>query len=147
MPSHIRKGDMVMVMAGNDRGATGEVLRILTKSGRVVVQGVNIRTKHLKPRQDRPQGGLLRVEMPIHMSNVLPLSDGKPTRVRFESRPDGTKARVAVRTGKELHLLHGPRARAARPAPAAAAAAPAPTRTRTTRRKAAAPAGAAGKAR
>ena len=103
MPRHIRKGDTVMVTAGNDRGATGEVLRIITKHDRVVVQGVNIRAKHLKPTQQNPQGGIVRREMPIHMSNVSPVMDGKPTRVRFETQKNGAKARVAARDGKVLH--------------------------------------------
>lgn len=109
MARHIRKGDTVIVTAGNDRGATGEVLRLLTDADRVVVQGVNIRAKHLKPTRVNPQGGIVRREMPIHMSNVSPVADGKPTRVRFEVKPDGSKVRIAVRTGKELHTLRGPR--------------------------------------
>jgi large subunit ribosomal protein L24 len=116
MARHIKKGDMVIVTSGNDRGATGEILRILTKSGRVVVQGVNLRAKHLRPSQANPQGGIVRREMPIQASNVSPVVDGKPTRVRWQVRPDGSKARVAVRGGKELHTLHGPRGKAA-PAP------------------------------
>jgi large subunit ribosomal protein L24 len=95
-----------MVTAGNDRGATGEVLRVLVKHDRVVVQGVNLRAKHLKPSQANPNGGIIRKEMPIHMSNVSPLSDGKPTRVRFESLKGGGKARIASRDGKTLHELH-----------------------------------------
>jgi large subunit ribosomal protein L24 len=109
MPRHIRKGDTVIVTAGNDKGATGEVLRVIPADNRVVVQGVNIRVKHLKPSQANPQGGLLRREMPIHMSNVSPLVDGKATRVRFDTKKDGSKVRVAARNGKELHTLHGPR--------------------------------------
>ncbi len=107
MARHIRKGDMVIVTAGNDRGVTGEVLRVIPKRDRVVVQGINVRSKHLKPSQANPQGGIVRREMPIHISNVSPVVDGKPTRVRFEVRKDGSKARVAVRGGKDLHLLHG----------------------------------------
>ena len=72
MASHVRKGDTVIVTAGNDRGIIGEVLRVIPKDDRVVVQGVNIRTKHVKPTQQNPQGGLLRQEMPIHISNVSP---------------------------------------------------------------------------
>ncbi len=109
MPRHIRKGDQVIVTAGNDKGATGEVLRVLPEKDRVVVQGVNIRVKHLKPTQANPKGGLLRREMPIHISNVSPVVDGKPTRVRFQTKPDGTKVRVAAREGKELHTLHVPK--------------------------------------
>ncbi len=109
MPRHIRKGDTVIVTAGNDRRATGEVLRVLTKVDRVVVQGVNIRSKHIKPSQNSPQGGIIRREMPIHMSNVSPVVDGKPTRVRWETTEDGSKVRVAVRDNSELHTLHGPK--------------------------------------
>jgi len=106
MARHIRKGDLVMVTAGNDRGTTGEVLRILSKKDRVVVKGVNVRAKHLKPTQANPQGGIVRREMPIHLSNVSPVVDGKPTRVRFLLKKDGAKVRVAARGGKELHTLH-----------------------------------------
>jgi large subunit ribosomal protein L24 len=106
MPRHIKKGDVVMVRSGNERGATGAVLRILTKDDRVVVQGVNMRAKHLKPSQANPQGGIVRREMPIHISKVSPMVDGKPTRVRFESKPDGSKSRIAAKGGKVLHTLH-----------------------------------------
>ena len=85
------------------------MLRVITSDDRVVVQGVNIRTRHLKPTQQNPQGGLLRKEMPIHISNVSPVVDGRPSRVRFEEKSDGSKVRVAVRGGKELHTLRGPR--------------------------------------
>lgn len=107
MPLHVRKGDQVIVRAGNDRGRVGEVLRVMPTESRVVVQGVNIRVKHLKPSQRNPQGGLVRREMPIHISNVSPVVDGKPTRVRFQSKPDGGKVRVAVRGGAVLHALRG----------------------------------------
>ena len=109
MPRHIRKGDTVIVTAGNDIRATGEVLRVLPKQNRVVVQGVNVHAKHLKPTEANPQGGIIRREMPIHISNVSPVVDGKPTRVRFETKPNGAKIRIAARTGKELHTLRGPR--------------------------------------
>ncbi|MBX3355576.1 MAG: 50S ribosomal protein L24 [Phycisphaeraceae bacterium] len=109
MPRHIRKGDLVIVTAGNDRGATGEVLAIVDDGDRVVVQGVNVRTKHLRPTQQRPQGSTIRREFPVHISNVSPVVDGKPTRVRFPVKADGTKVRVAARGGKELHVLHRPR--------------------------------------
>ena len=109
MPRHIRKGDTVIVTAGNDKGATGEVLRVLPRDNRVVVQGINVRAKHIKPSDANPQGGIIRREMPIHISNVSPVVDGKPTRVRFQMKPDGSKVRLAVRGGKELHTLHRPR--------------------------------------
>lgn len=105
MPRHVKKGDMVMVLSGNERGATGTVLRVLTKHDRVVVQGVNIRAKHIKPSQANPQGGVVRREMPIHISKVSPVIDGKPTRVRFVTDKSGHKSRVAVKGGKALHAF------------------------------------------
>lgn len=107
MARHIRKGDNVIVTAGNDRGVTGEVLRVMLDENRVVVQGVNVRTRHVKPTQRNPQGGMMKSEMPIHMSNVSPVVDGMPSRVRFVTKKDGSKARVAVRGGKDLHQLRG----------------------------------------
>lgn len=107
MARHVRKGDTVIVTAGNDRGASGEVLHVYPKDNRVLVQGVNMRTKHLKPTQQNPKGGLLRKEMPIHISNVSPVVDGKPTRVRFETKEDGSKQRVAARGGKTLGEVRG----------------------------------------
>ncbi|MCE9618545.1 MAG: 50S ribosomal protein L24 [Planctomycetes bacterium] len=108
MPRHVRKGDMVLVRAGNQRGTVAEVLAVIPDDNRVIVKGVNVRTHHLKKTQARPQGGLLKQEAPIHMSNVSPVVDGKPTRVRFQTKSDGSKVRVAARTGKELHTLHAP---------------------------------------
>jgi large subunit ribosomal protein L24 len=93
-----------MVTAGSAKGRTGKVLRVINDEKRptVVVEGVNVRKKHLKPSQLNPQGGVIEKEMPIHISNVSPVADGKPTRVRFETRPDGSKVRVAVRNGQVL---------------------------------------------
>ena len=109
MPRHIRKGDTVIVTRGASKGVVGEILRIVDEGERVVVKGANIQTKHLKPTQARPQGTILKEEGPIHASNVSPVVDGKPTRVRFVTKTDGSKVRVAARGGKELHVLHGPR--------------------------------------
>jgi large subunit ribosomal protein L24 len=106
MARHVRKGDQVVVTAGDDKGRVGTVLRVIPEDDRVVVQGVNMHVKHLKPTQTRA-GGMVRRESPIHISNVSPVADGKPTRVRFVSRPDGTKSRIAARSGKELHALRG----------------------------------------
>lgn len=117
MPRHIRKGDMVIVTAGNDKGATGKVLRVIPDEDRVVVQGVNVRTKHLKPTQRNPKGGLVPRELPIHISNVSPVTDGKPTRVRFEEHKDGSKTRIAARNGSVLHTLRRPDEERKRPGP------------------------------
>jgi len=102
MPKHVRKGDQVMVTAGDHKGATGEITKVITKSDQVLVKGVNLRTKHLRRSQLNPQGGTVTVEAPIHISNVSPVVDGKPTRVRFEVGKDGSKTRVAARGGKSL---------------------------------------------
>lgn len=113
MPAHVRSGDMVIVTAGSDKGRTGTVLKIIPKRNQVVVQGLNTRTKHLKASQSNPQGGIITKEMPIHLSNVSPVVDGRATRVRFVTKADGSKVRVAARGGQELSTLHGPRTAAA----------------------------------
>jgi len=106
MARHVRKGDKVIVTAGRDKGKTGKVLRIQTKDDRVVVEGINVRRKNLKPTQDNPRGGAISVEMPIHISNVSPVdSENKATRVRFETKADGSKVRLAATTGEELSVL------------------------------------------
>jgi large subunit ribosomal protein L24 len=95
---------MVSVTAGADKGRTGKVLRVIDDE-KVIVQGINVRKKHVRPTQSSPQGGVIEKEMPIHISNVSPVVDGKPTRVRFEIRPDGSKVRVAVRNGQVLSTV------------------------------------------
>ncbi len=102
MARHVRKGDLVIVTAGDSRGQQGKILRVIPDRDLVLVQGVNVRRKHVKPSQKHPQGGLIEKEHPIHISNVSPAVDGKPTRVRFETRPDGSKVRIAVRNGQQL---------------------------------------------
>ncbi|MBU3078412.1 50S ribosomal protein L24 [Sphingomonas quercus] len=98
----IKKGDRVVVLSGKDKGKTGEVTQALPKEGKVVVAGVNIATRHRKPTQVNPQGGLERREAPMHVSKVaIATKDGKPSRVRFETQ-DGKKVRVAVKTGEKI---------------------------------------------
>jgi large subunit ribosomal protein L24 len=99
----IKKGDRVVVLSGKDKGKTGEVTRSIPKEGKVVVGGINVATRHRKPSQANPQGGLEKIEAPMHASKVaIATADGKPTRVRFEVR-DGTKVRVAVKTGETIN--------------------------------------------
>jgi large subunit ribosomal protein L24 len=98
----IKKGDKVIVLSGKDKGKTGDVTRAMPKDGKVVVAGVNIATRHRKPSQTNPQGGLERIEAPMHISKVAHVTkDGKPTRVRFETK-DGKKVRVAVKSGETI---------------------------------------------
>jgi large subunit ribosomal protein L24 len=99
----IKKGDRVVVLSGKDKGKHGEVTRAMPKDGKVIVSGINIATRHTKPSQADPQGGLKRIEAPLHVSKVA-IEDpktGKPTRVRFEVK-DGKKVRVAVRSGETI---------------------------------------------
>ena len=99
----IKKGDRVVVLSGKDKGKHGEVTQALPKFGKVVVSGVNLATRHVKPSQADPQGGLKRSEAPLHVSKVaIATADGKPSRVRFEVR-DGKKVRVAAKTGELIH--------------------------------------------
>ena len=100
--SKIRKGDTVVILAGKDKGKTGEVIRSMPKDSKVVVSGVNVAARHRKPTQQSPQGGIERKEAPLHVSKVaLATKDGKPTRVRFETQ-DGKKVRVAAKTGEKI---------------------------------------------
>ncbi len=102
MPRHVRAGDTVIVNSGKHKGQTGEVVSVDTGNDRVVVKGVNLQTKHMKPTQASPKGGVIKREASIHISNVNVVIDGKPTRVRFETGEDGSKVRVAVRNGQPI---------------------------------------------
>jgi large subunit ribosomal protein L24 len=98
----VRKGDTVIITTGSHKGQVGEVMRVIPDKDRVVIKGINLRTKHLRPTRINPQGGIITKEAPIHISNVSPVVDGRATRVKFEVREDGSKVRVAVRGGKVL---------------------------------------------
>ena len=107
MATHVRKGDTVMVLAGDDKGKTGEVLRVDAKRRKVLVQGVNRVYRHLRPSRQHPQGGRIQKEMLIDISSVLPVDPktGQPTRVGFRVRPDGSKERVAKKSDQVLGLV------------------------------------------
>jgi large subunit ribosomal protein L24 len=99
----IKKGDKVVILSGKDKGKTGEVTKAFPKDAKVIVAGVNVATRHKKPTQANPQGGLERLEAPMHVSKVA-IADpktGKATRVRFETK-DGKKVRVAVKSGETI---------------------------------------------
>ena len=92
-----------MILSGKDKGKTGEVTSAMPKDGKVIVAGVNVAIRHRKPTQANPQGGLERKEAPLHVSKVAVADpDGKPTRVRFETR-DGKKVRVAAKSGELIN--------------------------------------------
>ena len=103
MPSRIRKGDLVAVISGNDRGKRGRVLRILHDRDRVVVEGVNLVYKHLRRSQQHPQGGRVQRESPVHLSNVMPVDpeSNEPTRVAYRTS-EGRRARFGRRSGAPL---------------------------------------------
>jgi len=96
----IKKGDSVVVRSGKDKGREGTVLSVDPKAGKVIVSGINIAARHRKPSQANPQGGIDRREAPLAISKVGIAVDGKPSRVRFETATDGSKHRVAVKSGK-----------------------------------------------
>jgi large subunit ribosomal protein L24 len=104
MAARIKKGDKVVVLSGKDRGRSGEVIKVMPSEERALVRGVNMVTRH--QRQTAAQeGGLIRKEAPIHLSNIA-LADpqsGKPTRVGFKRLEDGTKVRFAKRSGETIN--------------------------------------------
>lgn len=104
MGMHVKKGDRVVVIAGKDKGKTGEVLRALPKESRVVVDGVNVVKRHTRPSAANPQGGIVENPAPIHVSNIAHADpkDGKPTRVGAKILEDGRKVRVAKRSGEVI---------------------------------------------
>jgi large subunit ribosomal protein L24 len=100
----IRKGDKVVVIAGKSKGARGQVLQVLPAADKVIVQGVNVITKHVKPTRRNQRGGLEKREAPIHISNIM-IADpksGEPTRVRIMTLEGGRKVRVAVKSGEQI---------------------------------------------
>jgi large subunit ribosomal protein L24 len=100
----IRKGDKVVVLAGKDKGRSGEVVRVMPKEDKAVVRGVNMIRRHQKQTQSQ-EGGIITKEAPIHLSNIALVDpkDGKPTRVGFQIQQDGTKVRVAKRSGEVIN--------------------------------------------
>ena len=105
---HVKKGDVVRVIAGNDRGKQGKILKVFPEKQRVIVEGVNVRVRHQRPNQLYPQGGRVQQEMAIHVSNVQPLdANGEPTRIGRKRVEDpetgrGRWVRYAKTTGEEL---------------------------------------------
>jgi len=100
---HIKKGDTVYVNAGNDKGKTGKVLSVDTSKDRVIVEGINMVSKHTKPNSKQPQGGIIKQEAGIHISNLnlIDPQSGKPTRVGYKMDGD-KKIRYAKKSGEEI---------------------------------------------
>ena len=104
MAARIRKGDVVQVITGTQKGRRGEVLRVFPKADRALVQGVNVATRHIKPRGLGQPGGIVEQEAAIHLSNLV-LVDPKteqPTKVGFRIQEDGRKVRIAKSTGQVI---------------------------------------------
>ncbi len=101
--NRIKKGDTVYVNAGNDKGKTGKVLSVDPAQNRAIVEGVNLVSRHTKPNAKQPQGGIIKQEAPIHMSNInlIDPKSGKPTRVGFKVEGD-KKVRIAKKSGEEI---------------------------------------------
>jgi large subunit ribosomal protein L24 len=99
----IRKGDRVRVLTGKHRGKEGEVMSVQPRTGKVVVDGVNVAKRHQKPTRAMQQGGIIDKAMPLDASNVALIdTDGRPTRAGYRVAPDGTKSRISRRSGGEL---------------------------------------------
>lgn len=98
---HIKKGDIVYVNAGASKGKTGRVLRVIVEKQQAIVEGVNMVSKSTKPNAQNPQGGIVKQEAPIHISNLNVVEDGRPVRIGRQLK-DGKLVRVSKKTGKEI---------------------------------------------
>ena len=105
----IRRGDLVQVITGKDKGKQGRVLKVFREVERLVVSGVMMMKRHMKPNRLNPNGGIVEKEATVHVSNVMVMdsSDNKPTRVSMKKLEDGTKVRVSTRTGTEISVEEG----------------------------------------
>ena len=101
---HIKKGDTVFVNAGENKGATGKVLKVLVEKQHAIVEGINMVSKSQKPSAKNPQGGIVKQEAPIHISNlnVLDPKTGKPTRIGRKLNAEGKRVRYAKKSGEEI---------------------------------------------
>ena len=99
----IRKGDTVQVMSGADAGKVGRVIKVYLDTDRILVEGINIVKKHSRPSQDNPQGGIIEKEASIHVSNVMMIVNGKPSRIGYKTLEDGRKVKFAKTTGEIIN--------------------------------------------
>ena len=101
---HIKKGDMVMVNAGEDKGYQGKVLEVFPKQYKAIVEGANMVSKHTKPNAQNTEGGIIKQEAPIHLSNLMLIDpkEGKPTRIGRKLNKDGKLVRFAKKSGEEI---------------------------------------------
>ena len=101
---HIKKGDTVIVISGEHKGQKGRVLEIISKKQRAIIEGVNLISKHTKPNAESPQGGIIKKEAPIHISNLLNVdpTSGKPTRIGRRLNDKNNLVRYAKKSGEEI---------------------------------------------
>lgn len=100
----VKKGMTVRVISGNHKGKEGKILFVFPKKNRVIVEGVNLIRRSTRPSQENPSGGFIEKEAPIHVSNVMVIHGGQPTRIGYKYLEDGSKVRVAKKTGEEIEL-------------------------------------------
>lgn len=100
---HIKKNDLVAVISGVHKGKQGKVLKVLTATGKVIVEGINLRKKHIKPNPKNPQGGIQEKENAIPASKVMLVHGGKPTRTGAKKLEDGSKVRIAKKSGEVIN--------------------------------------------
>ena len=98
----LRKGDTVLVISGKDKGQEGEIVQVMPADNKVIVNGINTAKKHSKASKNNKQGGIIDRDMPVHASNVMLVHKGKPTRVGYKLNSDGTKVRIAKRSGEVI---------------------------------------------
>ena len=98
----IKSGMMVKVIRGNRKGKEGKILRVINDKNRVIVEGVNLIKKHTKPSQENPKGGIVEKEGSLHVSNVMFIHGGNPTRIGYKKLEDGSKVRISVKNGEEI---------------------------------------------
>lgn len=96
---HIKKGDTVKVISGDDKGKTGKVLRVIPSENRAVIEGINLVTKHYKPSAQNTNGRIEKIEAPVHLSNLMVVVGGTPTRIARKLNAEGKLQRVAKKTG------------------------------------------------
>ena len=101
---HVKKGMLVKIISGNHKGMEGKILNVFPEKNRVIVEGVNFRKRASRPTQENPSGGFVEREAPLHISNVMVLNNGTPTRIGYKILDDGTKIRISKKTDEEIQF-------------------------------------------
>ena len=99
----IKKGDNVQVISGNEAGKSGRIIKVFPRKDKIIVEGLNMVKKHVRPTQENPQGGIMEKEAAIHISNVMFIAGGKPTRIGYKTLKDGKKVKFAKTNGEIIN--------------------------------------------